>query len=159
MWVSTASLIPVGLSGEYAGYRFVLGVGLACRLVTRLLLLFAEGTAAMSWAQATYGVAQAINYTALFNYVYMLVPAEHFLSATSVVHASHSAGNFIGSLLGQVLEWSGLGLQWLFVLSLGFVLLSGGFYFALPGLSTRQVQVSFANVLKVSSYVFVLWAS
>jgi len=129
---SFAFLIPVGILAEMCGYRITIGIGLLCRELTRVLLLWSSGVDAMAAMQVTYAGATAVN-TVYFSYIYMCVNREHFVQVTAVIHMAYYLGNAVGSLLGQLLfSYAGFQEQMsgLFYLSWGFTSL-GTFIFVL----------------------------
>eukprot|EP00658_Telonema_sp_P-2_P022685 TRINITY_DN19071_c0_g1_i1.p1 TRINITY_DN19071_c0_g1~~TRINITY_DN19071_c0_g1_i1.p1 ORF type:complete len:460 (-),score=83.71 TRINITY_DN19071_c0_g1_i1:155-1534(-) len=99
---SFAFLVPMGLVAELCGYPAAIAAGLACRQVTRILLLFFGGVQTMAIMQLTYAAATAAN-TVYFAYVYMCVHPDQFMLATCLIHSSYYFGNALGSLLGQML--------------------------------------------------------
>lgn len=119
---SFAFLLPIGALAEVAGYRVAIGVGLVCRELTRVLLLFFDGVHAMAAMQLTYAGATAAN-TIYFAYVYMCVAPDQFIQVTSYIHMAYYLGNALGSLLGQILYTYAHLLKGLFFVSWGFTTL------------------------------------
>lgn len=95
-------LAPVGILAEHCGYRTVIVGGLVCRELTRVLLIFACGVPWMAAMQLTYAGSVAAN-SIFFAYAYVVVPPRHYALATAGVHAAYHGGNFVGSMLGEVL--------------------------------------------------------
>jgi len=99
---STAALLPVGLAAERWGYQRTIAVGLACREMTRVLLLYGQGVSTMAVMQLVFAAASSID-TVLFAYLYLLVEPGAFKAATATLHAAFHLGNILASLLGQML--------------------------------------------------------
>ena len=93
---------PVGILAEHFGYRAVIMGGLVCRELTRVLLIFAAGVPWMAAMQLTYAGSVAAN-SIFFAYAYVVVPPQHYALATGGVHAAYHGGNFVGSMLGELL--------------------------------------------------------
>jgi MFS family permease len=112
-------LAPVGILAEHVGYRAVIVGGLICRELTRALLIFATGVPWMATMQLTYAGSVAAN-SIFFAYAYVIVSPRHYALATGGVHAAYHAGNFVGSMVGELLvSYSTVGehLQILFYIS------------------------------------------
>jgi hypothetical protein len=95
-------LLPVGMLAEHVGYRTVIIGGLICRELTRVLLIYASGVAWMATMQLTYAGSVAAN-SIFFAYAYVIVPPRHYALATGGVHAAYHTGNFVGSMVGELL--------------------------------------------------------
>eukprot|EP00051_Salpingoeca_urceolata_P016038 m.211217 g.211217 ORF g.211217 m.211217 type:complete len:506 (-) comp18573_c0_seq5:65-1582(-) len=99
---SFAFMLPAGLLADMVGYRAVIAVGLICRELTRLILLYANGVNWMTIMQVTYAMATAAN-SVLFAYVYRVVDAQDFKAATAVMLCAYHLGNAVGSGIGQLM--------------------------------------------------------
>lgn len=100
---STFVALPlVGVLAEVFGYRAVIAGGLACREVTRLLLIFGQGVGFMVATQVTYAAATSVN-VIYFAYVYTVFEKVDYQRATACIHAAYHFGNALGSGAGQLL--------------------------------------------------------
>ena len=98
-------LLPFGLLAESIGSRRVIFIGLLCREITRVLLIFATSLPAMALMQCTYAAGVAAD-AIYFAYVYTVAPPTSYAMLTSLVLAAYHTGNVFGALVGQVLVWS-----------------------------------------------------
>mmetsp|Transcript_15014 Transcript_15014/g.19473 ORF Transcript_15014/g.19473 Transcript_15014/m.19473 type:complete len:471 (+) Transcript_15014:126-1538(+) len=146
-YASLLFLLFMGFLAELVSYRAVIMVGLACRQITRLLLLFSTGLMPMQLMQATYAAATAAE-TVYFAYPYAVVDQELFLISTITVRASAHIGNAIGSGLGQILvSVFHVELRTLFFFSWGFTTLGVCAFTLLPyPKSNRLIDQSFTQL-------------
>ena len=112
----------VGLLADGVGYRSTILLGLLARQGTRVLLLFGQGVRLMAVMQVTYALATSVN-TVYLAYAFVVVEPKVFPLAAAAMHAASHAGNFFGSVTGQLLvSYAGVGsdLRVLFYLSWAF---------------------------------------
>ena len=98
-----AMLIPVFLLTDFLRYKpMIMFEGLAY-VVTWVLLLWAEGVAAMQVMQFVYGVATSTE-IAYYTYIYAKVPKEDYKKVSSFTRCAILMGKFISGLLSQLLD-------------------------------------------------------
>lgn len=102
-YASFAMLLPIGLLAESVGYARTVALGLLCRELTRVVLIYASGLGWMVTMQVTYAIATDVD-TVFFALVYRVVPTSHYEVATGVLLGAYHAGNVLGAALGQILR-------------------------------------------------------
>jgi thiamine transporter 2/3 len=87
-----AFLVPVGLAGEWLGYRPIIGAEFVFLLVTYVILIWGEGLQWMQVMQVTFGFTSAAQTCVFFTYVYQCCPLELYHTAVSpALTRSHSS--------------------------------------------------------------------
>ncbi|XP_035239687.1 thiamine transporter 1 [Anguilla anguilla] len=100
-------LLPVFLLTDYLRYKPVIVFQCANLLATTVMLLWAEGVAAMQAMQFLYGMVTATE-VAYFSYIYSVVDLQHYRKATSYCRSVQLLGYTLGAVLGQALVSSSL---------------------------------------------------
>jgi len=98
-------LLPFGVLAELIGSRAVIFIGILCREVTRVMLIYSSSLSAMAIMQIAYGAGVAGD-AIYFAYVFAVAPPSQYAWLTSVVLAAYHAGNVIGAVAGQCLVWT-----------------------------------------------------
>ena len=78
-----AFLVPVGLAGEWLGYRALIGAEFALLLVTYVILIWGEGLQWMQVMQVTFGFTSAAQSCVFFTYIYQCCPLALYHTAVS----------------------------------------------------------------------------
>ena len=97
-----ALLLPFGLLAEVLGCRAVVLVGLLCRELTRIMLIFGEGVRMMAAMQVVYAGGDAAQ-VIFIAYIFTVAPAADYARLTSLVIASYHAGNVVAALAAEAL--------------------------------------------------------
>lgn len=95
-------LLPLAILSELIGCVRVIWIGLACREITRAILVFGEGVAIMAIMQLTYSAGVAVD-AIYFAYVYAVAPRSQYAPLTAIVLGAYHAGNVVAALAGELL--------------------------------------------------------
>ena len=90
-----AFLVPVGLAGEWLGYRAIIGAEFLFLLVTYVILIWAEGLRWMQLMQVTFGFTSAAQSCVFFTYIYQCCPAQLYHTAVSRRCTPHTAFSLV----------------------------------------------------------------
>jgi len=124
--------IPTGILAEQYGYAYTIFLGLLFRELTRVILIFCEGTTWMAIMQMTYAGATTVN-SVYFAYSFLVLGPQYFKVGTALMMAFYHGGNVLGSIIGQLLvDYTDLGLTWLFYISWSFTSIGLLCFFLLP---------------------------
>ncbi|XP_009989512.1 PREDICTED: thiamine transporter 2, partial [Tauraco erythrolophus] len=97
-----ALLFPVFLITDYVRYKPVLLLQGISFIVTWLLLLFADGVAAMQVVEFFYGMVTAAE-VAYYAYIYSVVSTDHYQRVTSYCRSITLVAATLAAVLGQLL--------------------------------------------------------
>lgn len=132
-------------------------------LLLNAVLLFATGTAAVSWAFSVFGFAAALGFVALFTLLWVLMIAGNF-AAAAIGHAFArlfgAKGNFACTYMAVSYGFTPAALLgWLPIIGTVFIFQS--FYFTVKGLSILQnmsTRRAFAALI-IPIIIFILLAA
>jgi len=109
--------LPTGIFAEQYGYASTIFLGLIFRELTRVILIFCQGTTWMAIMQVTYAGATTVN-SVYFAYSFLVLGPNHFALGISAMAACYHGGNVLGSVIGQLLvDYTDIGLTGLFYIS------------------------------------------
>ncbi|KAM4771174.1 thiamine transporter 2-like [Rhinophrynus dorsalis] len=124
-----AILLPVFLLTDYLRYKPVIILQGLSFIITWVLLLFANGVAAMQGMEFVYGMVTATE-IAYYAYIYSVVDSEHYQKVTSYCRSITLVGFTVAAVLGQIL-----------------VSLAGVSYFYLNVITLTSVSLAFVASL------------
>ncbi|XP_038672299.1 thiamine transporter 2-like [Scyliorhinus canicula] len=127
-----ALLIPVFLFTDYLKYKPIIIIQGVALVINYVLLLFANGMAAMQYLQFNNGLVSATE-VAYYSYIYSVVDAEHYQRVTSYCRSVTLTAYTVGSAMAQLLvSLEAVSYFYLNAISLGTVSVALVTSFALP---------------------------
>ena len=95
-------LLPMSLLAEVIGCRPVILIGMVCREITRVTLIFGHGVQTMAAMQLFYSAGVSAD-AVYFAYVYQAVPRSQYARMTAFVLAAYHVGNVLAALTAEAL--------------------------------------------------------
>ncbi|XP_072329570.1 thiamine transporter 2-like [Scyliorhinus torazame] len=127
-----ALLIPVFLITDYLQYKPIIIIQGVALVINYVLLLFANGMAAMRYLQFNNGLVSATE-VAYYSYIYSVVDAEHYQKVTSYCRSVTLTAYTVGSAMAQLLvSLEAVSYFYLNAISLGTVTVALVTSFVLP---------------------------